>query len=126
MRRISAVLTVLSTAALLTAGAAAAGASAAPVQLSKATVQAGDVVEVSGEAGQEGLNWVASAAFVRQTDEDGDPYPGNGGSAHVTTDADGHFHGSARVAQVAPGSYDVSVRIGGGNAGSVTITVVAP
>lgn len=124
MRGVSAVPTALLVGALLAAGATSVAASpgAAPVSLSKTSAHVGELVEVSGEAGREGLNWVASGAFVRQQD---DPYPGDGGSARVHTDRDGHFHGTARIAAVPPGSYPVSVRIGGGNAGSVTIKVVA-
>lgn len=126
MRKIFGIAAALVATALLAVGitwtASASDETDAPtLVLDKTVVRAGEVVHVSGDAGQESFNWVASAAFVRQAN---DPYPGDGGSAVVTVDANGHYEGDATIAPVAPGDYTVSVRIGGGNAGSATVTVV--
>lgn len=112
--------TVLLAAAATLGVAGTASAQSAPITLDHTHVQPGDTVHITGRSGPEALNWVASKAFVRQPH---DPYPGEGGSAVITSHHDGHFAGHATIVDVPPGTYDVSVRIGGGNAGSVPITV---
>jgi len=122
MRKILGGAAALTAATLLTATLSGVAAAEAPtLVLNKTVVQAGESVHVSGDAGQETFNWVGSPAFTTQAN---DPYPGDGGSAVVTVDANGHYEGDATIAPVAPGDYPVSVRIGGGNAGNATITVV--
>jgi hypothetical protein len=128
MRKIIGSVAALAVAGLLAVGVTAWTANASSTEdaptlvLNKTVLRAGEVVHVSGDAGAESFNWVGSEAFTPRAN---DPYPGEtGGSAEVTVDANGHYEGDATIAPVAPGDYTVSVRIGGGNAGSATITVV--
>jgi hypothetical protein len=126
MRKIFAVMTALVAAALVAVGlsgtASAAGNNTADtLNIDRTVVRAGESVHVWGEAGPETFNWVGSSAFVTR---ENDPYPGDGGSADVTVDENGHYDGYAVIRDVEPGEYHVTARIGGGNAGNVTITVV--
>ncbi|RZS31383.1 hypothetical protein EV193_11474 [Herbihabitans rhizosphaerae] len=121
MRKISAALFALVAVVVAVFGLTGTASAEAPLTVDRTVVRAGEELRVSGDAGPETFNWVGSPAFARQAD---DPYPGDGGSAAVTVDQNGHYQGVARIANVQPGEYTVTARIGGGNAGSVTITVV--
>lgn len=122
MRKVFAVLTVMVASVLVAVGVSGtASANADTLNIDQTVVRAGDTVHVWGESGPETFNWVGSEAFVTRVN---DPYPGDGGSADVTVDANGHYDGYATIRDIAPGEYYVTARIGGGNAGSVTITVV--
>ncbi|PXY32241.1 hypothetical protein [Prauserella muralis] len=89
----------------------------------KSTVAPGELVRVSaGCPLGEGVNHVGSAAFA-PTGHDG-PYSGNGGVARLTAQAAGAAAGRAVIRpDAAPGRYDVTLRCGGGHAGTTTLDV---
>lgn len=126
MRKIFGVMTALVAATLLAVGLSWSASATDDntentLNIDRTVVRAGESVHVWGESGPETFNWVGSPAFVTR---ENDPYPGDGGSAAVTVDENGHYEGDAVIRDVAPGEYHVTARIGGGNAGNVTITVV--
>ncbi|MBK1783978.1 hypothetical protein [Prauserella cavernicola] len=107
-------------ACLLTASPATADAT---LLVDKSIVSPGEVVHVTAKCPYaEGISHVGSPAFAA-TGADG-PYAGNGGVAVLTARSGGFGIGRAEIrADIAPGVYPVVLRCGGGNAGTVELTI---
>ncbi|MGW3469288.1 hypothetical protein ACWDKQ_12635 [Saccharopolyspora sp. NPDC000995] len=106
------------------AAPSSAPAAAAPAEplltADKAQVRAGNTLVLRLEHGSEGVNWISSAAFVRN---EAHPFGADEGLAQVVNDRDGHAEAVATIADVPPGEYDVHTRIGGGAGPTMKITV---
>lgn len=118
MRRLLAsVLVAAATTAGVTLGTAL-PAAAADFTVSPTSIAAGGNVQVTGNCEASTGGFAISQAFLHDATHD---FAGVG-AAPFSTDASGNFTTSASIpATIAPGSYDVTVRCGGGNLG---ITVV--
>lgn len=103
--------------------AAPASAAAPSLQVSPTSVAAGGSVQVSGTCEANTSGFALSHAFLHDATHD---FAGVG-AAPFQTDAAGSFSVAAAVpADIAPGSYDVTARCGGGNLGiTATLTVTA-
>jgi hypothetical protein len=85
----------------------------------KTTVRAGETLNLRLDHGRETVNWISSAAFVRNGHPDG----ADEGIAAVTQDRDGFANASATIATVPEGVYTIQTRIGGGSGPRITVTV---
>ncbi|WP_157357338.1 hypothetical protein [Amycolatopsis nigrescens] len=114
----------ITAAGVLAGGGIASAESGAYLELDRTTVAQGETVNVLARCDTgEALNLVGSEAFA-PTGQDG-PYEGNGGVAVFTREVAGNLEGQAGIrTDVAPGTYRVTERCGGGNAGGVDITVL--
>ncbi|MEV5544265.1 hypothetical protein AB0L13_46490 [Saccharopolyspora shandongensis] len=86
----------------------------------KSQVRAGNTLVLRLEHGAEGVNWISSAAFVRNREH---PFGADEGLAEVVNDRDGNAEAVATIADVAPGEYTVHTRIGGSAGPTMKITV---
>jgi hypothetical protein len=116
---------VAAVAGLATVGGTAGTALAAPATLrvSPNSVVAGAVVQVSGNCEAHSSGFAISTAFRHDASHD---FAGVG-AVSFSTDASGAFSVSAQVpASIAPGTYSVGARCGGGNLGiSASLTVTS-
>ncbi|WP_158881177.1 hypothetical protein [Amycolatopsis anabasis] len=112
-------------AALLATAPTASAGQPAELRLDRTTVAYGEALHVLARCDEgETLNHVGSEAFV-PTGDDG-PYEGNGGVVKFTRFSDAGAEGDTTIRNdIAPGTYHVGLRCGGGNAGGSEITVVA-
>jgi hypothetical protein len=103
--------------------AAPAGAAPASLHVMPSSVAAGSSVQVSGTCEANTVGFAISHAFLHDATHD---FAGVG-AVQFKTNAAGAFSATAQVpSSIAPGSYDVTGRCGGGNLGiSVTLTVTA-
>ncbi|MGW5649464.1 hypothetical protein ACWEV3_19310 [Saccharopolyspora sp. NPDC003752] len=86
----------------------------------KSQVRAGNTLVLRLEHGTEGVNWISSAAFVRNGEH---PFGADEGLAQVVNDRDGNAEAVATIADVEPGEYTVHTRMGGGAGPTMKITV---
>ena len=91
-----------------------------PLVVDKNPVHPGDVINIGLNHGSEGVTYVASEAFTHDPQNDFDPAQGN---ARVVSDQNGYAKLTATVANVPPGTYTISSRVGGGNGPDLQITV---
>jgi hypothetical protein len=128
MRR-STSLTALASAGLLSGfaltaispAATAAGAGQESLTVDKAIVHAGNQLTLRLSHGPESMSWISSPAFVRTGEH---PVGADEGLARVISDRDGNASAIATVGNVAPGSYVVHTRVGGGCGPTATIRVI--
>jgi hypothetical protein len=97
----------------------------ASLHLNPTTATQGELIKIFATCGaDEGLNYVGSEAF-QPTGGQGPYAPGGGGIAKITKRHNGRYYGYVFVRNdIAPGTYHVGERCGGGNAGGVDLTVV--
>lgn len=106
-------------------GSAAAAAPAGmpsdhPLTVDADPARTGEVVHIGLHHGQEGLGYVASEAFAHDPQNSFDP---DRGDARVVRDENGYAELTAKIADVRPGEYTISTRIGGGSGPQIPITV---
>ena len=91
-----------------------------PLTVDTDPARSGEVVHIGLHHGQEGLSYVASEAFAHAPQNSFDPARGD---AQVVRDENGYAELTAKIADVRPGEYTISTRIGGGNGPQIPITV---
>jgi hypothetical protein len=119
---------VLATVGMLTLAAAPAGAAPATLQVSPASVTAGDTVTVSGSLGpgEAGSECASRLLLLSRAFDDAEDFAGVP-MVVAAVKPDGAFAATTRIPRSrAAGSYTISGRCGGGNIGaSATLTVRA-
>ncbi|MGP4016794.1 hypothetical protein [Saccharopolyspora sp. 5N708] len=113
--------TVPAMAAPSTEPAAVAPAEQPRLTADKSQVRPGNTLVMRLDHGLEGVNWISSAAFVRNGEH---PVGADEGLAQIVTDRDGYAEAVATIADIAPGDYVVHTRVGGGAGPTMTISVI--